>query len=390
MELKKLEHHLRLAIPDELYDIKPGQFAYFVPRAGLDVKSSRTLSDIFRFFAGLKKRHNIIGRHTEEEIRRIKEYYRQFRVFRKNEIRISIIHTDNELLIGNIACRSIKEISSPFKISLGPWETIVGLVSEYSGINREIILSKVSAMGGKIRDSITDELPLVIPIDPEKRPVKHSTYIGDDSSDDFGMELLPKRPETEKEKKEEIAKNEKKIKKILRDCAYIGIDIDLDNIVREFEAGKKQTEGYNLSLKMTPKKKSGLIDCQIFLGKDLELKVSPIRKAIYLTFLTLENGLVIEEAKPSFTKRIQEIYKLLPDKVIKEEENGKLGILYTKYIQPQTLRGLMSNINSAIAKLIPNGLIAIEFSIEGERDKVFKVERTTPEIREQIIKAFNL
>ena len=50
----------------------------------------------------------------------------------------------------------------------------------------------------------------------------------------------------------------------------------------------------------------------------------------------------------------------------------------------------MSDINSAIAKLVPNGLIAIELSIEGLKEEEFKVMRSTPEIREQIIKAFNL
>ena len=141
---------------------------------------------------------------------------------------------------------------------------------------------------------------------------------------------------------------------------------------------------------MTPAK-AGTIDCKISVREDMELVLKqPILKAVYLTFLSLEDGLVIESATPDFTKRIQKIYRSLPDREEKEEEKDGTGIMYVQYIQSKTLRGYMSEINSAIAKLIPNGLAAIEFSIEGEKEKAFKVMRSTPEIRKQIISAFNL
>ena len=351
--------------PAELYDIEPGQVVFFVSKDGMDKKSSKTLSDIFRFFTGLKK----------------------------NDIRISVIPTDNEILIGNIACRNIEEISIPYMVVVGPWETIVGLVARYYGVEWDDIMKKVPSMGSTLLNSVSCELPLDFPIYPDRRPVKQSIYNNGDSSDDFGMELLQKRPETEKEKKALVGRYEQKLKKMLWECAYLAININVKGVIEEVEINKNKTKGYGLSLQMIkPSKVSDLIDCKIFVGDGLELKVTPIRKAIYLAFLTLQDGLVIESVTPAFTKTIQKIYRLLPDKEEKdfEENTDRLGIMVTDIIQTKTLRGYMSDINSAIAKLVPNGLIAIELSIEGLKDGAFKVIRSTPEIRNQIIEAFNL
>lgn len=354
MSLYKLAN-LRAAIPDELYDIEPGQVAYFVSKDGVDKQSSKTLSDLFRFFTGLKKK----------------------------DVRIRVIPTDNEILIGNIACRNIEEISIPYKIVVGPWETIVGLISEYYRVEWGDIMNKVPSMGPTLRLSVSDELPLVFPINPDKRPVKKSSDIGGETPDDFSMGWLKKRPETEKEKAEKIQQNEDKIRKILWECAYLGIDIDLKGLVEAVEASNSRSESYELSLKVEPAK-AGRIDCKIYLGENLKLKLTAIQKAIYLTFLSLKDGLVIEEAKPDFTKRIQNIYRLLPDRSEKDD-----GILHVTYIQPQTLRGVISEVNAVIARLIPGG-VGLEFAIEGEKNNPYKVMRSTPEIRKQIISTFSL
>ncbi|MBQ4196248.1 MAG: hypothetical protein II659_00170 [Bacteroidales bacterium] len=349
---------VRNHVPDELYDIEPGQVAYFVHKEGLDRMSFNILFYIVRFFRALEM----------------------------SDIRVRIIPTDNEILIGNIACRNIEETSIPYMIVIGPWETLIGLASKYYGVEGGAIWRKIKRApfrGG----SLSDELPLVVPINPDRRPAKQPIY-NQAFSDDPGMELLQKRPETEKEKKDLVAKYEQKFRKMLWECAYLGIDLNINGIVEEVEINKTKTEGYGLSLQMTQDKTSGLIDCKVFVGDGLEMKVTAVRKAVYLAFLTLEDGLVIEEATPAFTKRIQNIYRQLPDREEKEEKEG--GLLYVDYIQPKTLRGYMSDINSAIAKLVPNGLIAIELSIEGLKEEEFKVMRSTPEIRKQIIQAFNL
>lgn len=356
MDITKLRNQLQFAIPEELYDIEPGQMCFFIPLDGLNKSLSKTLSEIFRFCSFL----------------------------RKSDIRISIIPTDNELLLDyNIACRNSKEISSPYKVVIGPWETIVGLISEYYDIDWDRISAKLPSMGPRIRCSILPDRPVVVSIDPQNRPAKKSADISGESFGSFGMEWLKKRPETAKEKAEKVQQNEDKIRKILWECAYLGIDIDLKGLAEAVEASNSKAESYELSLKMEPAK-AGMIDCKIDLGENLELKLTPIQKAIYLTFLSLKDGLVIEEAKPDFTKRIQNIYRLLPNRSEKDD-----GILHVLYIQPQTLRGVISEVNATIARLIPGG-VGLEFAIEGEKNNPYKVMRSTPEIRKQIITNFKL
>jgi len=363
MDISRIKSALQFAIPVELYNIEPGQVAYFVPLEGLSQRDSICLRD---FFVYLRKLH------------------------KDNDVKINIIPTRNELLIDTIAGRSPQEVGIPYKVVVSTWDTIAGFAAEYFGEDIEKIVERVPNMGVAaypISISPTNQ-PAVVSINPEYRPVKNTIPITEESPDDFGMELFPQRPATKKEKEQKIVSQEDKIRKILWECAYLGIDIDVNGVVNEVETIKSQpTSGYQLSLKMR-RTDAGLIDCKVFVTKDKELNLTAIQKAVYLTFLTLENGLVIEEAKPSFTKRIQAIYRLLPEKSQKEENQG--GILYVDYLQPKTLRGYMSEINNEIKKLIPNGLVALEFAIEGEKDKAFKILRSTPEIRDKISSAFNL
>ena len=369
MNITKLKSALQFAIPEELYDIAPGQIVYFVPKDGLNQGDFR--STLWQFF------------HVLERI-----------YPGDNKYKVRILPTNNELLIGAFAGRNPEEVGIPYQVIVSTMETIAGFASHYSGVDVETIMDRANNPKGmrKPQPISSKEHPVIISLDPKNRPIGAFSSIDEEYPDDYGLDLLSKRPETQKEKDEKIASQGDKIRKILWECAYLGIDIDVNGIVNEVETIKSQpTSGYQLSLQMKPAK-AGTIDCKIFVGEDMELILKqPILKAVYLTFLSLEDGLVIEAATPDFTKRIQKIYKSLPDREEKEiEEDGRQGILHTQYIQPKTLRGHMSDINSAIAKLIPNGLVAIEFSIEGIKNLEFKVMRSTPAIRKQIITAFNL
>lgn len=347
MILDRLAKTLQFAIPQELYLLEQNKVTVFVPKHGIDAPT------VFQMVSLL----DTISYMCQSD-----------------EIRLNFFPTDNDALIGIIASRIPRGTGELDKVVIGSSETLPGLIKEIYG-------KEVDYEGDT-------PSPIIIDLDPKGGQIEESIDMDREPYDDLGPELLQKRPETDKEKKELVAKYEQKFRKMLWECAYLGIDIDVQGVVAEVEANKTKTEGYDLSLQMIQKEASGSIDCKIFVGEGRELKLTAIRKAIYLAFLTLEDGLVIESATPAFTKRIQNIYRLLPDREEKEEESG--GLLYVQYIQSKTLRGYMSDINSAISKLVPNGLVAIELGIEGEKEKEFKVMRSTPEIREQIIKAFNL
>ena len=364
-KISKLEHLVRADIPEELYDIKPNQIVFFVPLEGFSLQYLDSIRD---------------------DILCIYNYLMELR---KDDIDVRIVPTDNKILIDSFAGRCAHSADAPYDVVLGTKDTIAGFASHFFGEEIEkVINTPISFAIRQHFSSITTDLPVIARIDPKERPIRKSAPIGEDSSDDYGMALLPRRPETQKAKSEKLASQEDKIRKILWESAYLGIDIDVNKIADEVETIKSQpTDGYQLSLKMK-RTDAGLIDCKVFVGKNKELNLTPIQKAVYLTFLTLENGIVIELATPSFTQRIRNIYKALPDKSQKEEDNG--GIMYATYIQSKTLRSYMSEIKDEISKLIPNGLVAIEFAIEGEKDNAFKVMRSTPEIKEQIVSAFNL
>jgi len=362
MELDRLANNLRFAIPKELYQLEPNKVTLFVPKEGVSQLTIITLQSLLQYFRFL---------------------------YRDNNVNLFFFPTENEALIDKLAIRIPRGDGAPDKVVIGTWETAAGFASQLFGEDVNTIVEKrpKSPVQGRIRISATN-LPIVIDLPLKDNPVYEPTYFDSGSYDDPSMGMLQKRPETDKERKDLVDKYEQKFRKMLWECAYLGIDLNINGIVEEVELNKTKTEGYGLSLQMEKNKTSGVIDCKVFVGDGLEMKVTAVRKAVYLAFLTLEDGLVIEEATPAFTKRIQNIYRRLPDREEKEEKEG--GLLYVDYIQSKTLRGYMSDINSAIAKLVPNGLIAIELSIEGLKEGAFRVMRSTPEIREQIIKAFNL
>ena len=362
MDLNKLANNFRFFVPREFYKLEPNQVTIFVPKEGANQRTINNLADLLRYFR---------------------------RLYRDNNVNVALFPTENEALIDKMAVRIPQGDGMPDKVVLGTWDTVAGFASQLFGedVNTIIERDPKEYITSRLRIS-AENLPIVIDLPLKDSPVDEPSYIDSGFADDPDMGLLQKRPETEKEKKDLVAKYEQKLRKMLWECAYLGIDIDVKGIVEEVELNKTKTEGYGLSLQMEKNTTSGRIDCKVFVGDGLEMKVTAVRKAVYLASLTLEDGLVIEEATPAFTKRIQNIYRQLPDREEKEEKEG--GLLYVDYIQPKTLRGYMSDINSAVAKLVPNGLIAIELSIEGLKEEEFKVMRSTPEIRKQIIQAFNL
>ena len=367
MELSKLANNLRYYIPKELYQLEPNMVTFFVPKDGVNQRTIMVLEELMRYFRFL---------------------------YHDNNVHLFFFPTENEALIDKMATRIPQGEGLPDKVVIGTWETVAGFASQLFDEDVNYIVEKRprASVISRLGISATN-LPIIIYLAPRDNPINESISIDSALSDDPHMELLQKRPETEKEKKALVGRYEQKLKKMLWECAYLAINIDVKGVIEEVEINKNKTKGYGLSLQMIkPSKVSDLIDCKIFVGDGLELKVTPIRKAIYLAFLTLQDGLVIESVTPAFTKTIQKIYRLLPDKEEKdfEENTDRLGIMVTDIIQTKTLRGYMSDINSAIAKLVPNGLIAIELSIEGLKDGAFKVIRSTPEIRNQIIEAFNL
>ena len=178
IKLTKLKSHLQFSIPEELYNIEPGQVVFFVPVDGLnqhDVRDLRGLSLFLNF------------------------------VRRDNEVKISIVPTSDEALTFNFAGRNQQEIGIPYKVIVSNGESVAGFAAQYFGEDVKKIMERFEERAVTLPEFSAfaigpTVLPIIVEIDPNNRPVKKSSGLSGESSDDYDTELLTKRPETDKEK----------------------------------------------------------------------------------------------------------------------------------------------------------------------------------------------
>ena len=378
MDITRIKSALQFAAPAELYDIEPGQVVFFVPKDGLDQITARLISEIFVYFR---------------------------RLYRDNDVKISITPTDNELLIDTIAGRNPNEVGIPYEVVVGTRDTIAGFASQYFGEDVQAIVDRVpkEPTVSRLRISATN-LPVIVEIDPDNRPAKvqrksveqriESSY---QSGFDLGMKIAKPEKGSLAEQKL-IAKEEKKLEKILRECADLGIEneIDIDKIKKKVKEDLKNTKNYQLSIKTKPNpaRPGELAVCDIYVadGEDSKLELTSIETAVYLSFLLYKDGVRVLDAFDELRQVTQHIYLRLPG----SEKTRKLegGILddknatYDAYMN--TLRGYFSTIREAVADKVSDPLIAQEFSIEGFKNAPYGIERSTKEIRKQIIEVFKL
>lgn len=373
MDIAKIKNNLRFATPTELYDIAPGQVVYFVSKDGLKQRELYILAELLRYFRQLHK---------------------------DNDIKLSIVPTDNELLIGTFAGRNPEEIDIPYKVVVSTWDTAAGFASQYFGENINEIVEREVKVSILSRIKITTDLPAIVEIDPENRPSpKQSIEEQVESSYDSGFDMGLKIAKPEKgslAEKKLIAKEEKKLEKILRECAVLDIELDIDRIKEKVANDLKKTVDYKLIIK---KQRNNLrnrtieyntYDIYVAEGEEYKLDLTGILKAVYLTYLLYKDGLRVEDTYGEFREITQKIYGSLPFADKNEKEAGGVrddeGTTYDSYIK--TLRGYFTNIRDAVADKVADPLVAQDFAIEGFKGAPFGIAKTTPEIIAQIKEDF--
>lgn len=375
MDISKIKSTLRFAVPKELYDIAPGQVAYFVSKDGLTQFEIRILADLMIYFRRLHK---------------------------DNDIRLSIIPTDNELLIGTLAGRNPEEIGAPFKVVVSTWDTVAGFASQYFGEDIKEIVEREQRISTFSRIRITTDLPAIVEIDPENRPSpKQSIEEQVESSYDSGFDMGLKIAKPEKgslAEKKLIAKEEKKLEKILRECAVLGIDLDIDRIKEKVANDLKKTVDYKLIIKRVQNNmvKRGIefktYDIYVADGEEYKLDLTGIHKAVYLAYLLYKDGLRVEDTFGEFREITKKIYGHLPFADKNEKLTGGIrdaeGTTFDAYTK--TLRGYFTNIRDAISDKVADPLVAQDFAIEGFKGAPFGIAKTTPEIIAQIKEDFML
>ena len=376
MDTNLLKNQLQYSIPEELYSIEPDQIVYFVPADGR--VGQEDLMTLNSFFSCLRDLHY------------------------DDRIKVSLVPTRNQLLIDTLAGRSPQEVEVPYKVFVGSWDTIPGIVSQYFGEDIEKIVGELrTPRWHRVR---TDS-PAIVTINPENRPAKKQSRGIDQSVDSsyqsgFDMEVKIAKPESgSKEEKELKARLERRLEKVLRECAILDIELDVDRIKQKvINSLKSSTIDYKLALNIKTIKEDSLsfcTVCDIYVaeGEDYKLNLTAGEKAVYLTFMLYEDGIRIKEtAESSFRSITQKIYNQLPDDNKCEKTAGGIldsgDVIFEVY--EHNLRGDISRIRAKVDALIDNPLIAQDFAIEGFKDKEFGISNSTPELRAQIKQAFDL
>lgn len=373
MDIAKIKNNLRFATPTELYDIAPGQVVYFASKDGLCQFELIILADLLRYFRQLHK---------------------------YNDIKLSIVPTDNELLIGTFAGRNPEEIDIPYKVVVSTWDTAAGFASQYFGEDiKEIVDREVKVLIAS-HIKITTDLPAIVEIDPENRPsparsIEEQIESSYDSGFDMGLKIAKPEKGSLAEKKL-ISKEEKKLEKILRECAVLGIELDIDRIKEKVANDLKKSVDYKLIIK---KQRNNLrnrtieyntYDIYVAEGEEYKLDLTGIHKAVYLAYLLYKDGLRVEDTFGEFREITKKIYGHLPFADKNEKLTGGIrdaeGTTFDAYTK--TLRGYFTNIRDAISDKVSDPLVAQDFAIEGFKGAPFGIAKTTPEIIAQIKEDF--
>lgn len=361
MDITKLKSNLQSAIPEEVYQIEPNKVFLFIPREGIAVLDMLKESDSLLM------------------------------IFPDIEIKLNFFPTDNEALIGGYAIKIPQETGTPDKVVIGSKDSLPGFARVAFG-----------------EDAAEDEgtpSPIIISLDPKDRQKKGicSTCPFKKEDGDFSEEVLLVKPEKgSAEERHQIAKEEKKLEKILRECAILGIELDIDRIKKKVAEDLKKAIDNNIDYKLNIKKQRNKLrprtieyntyDIYVADGEEYKLELTGIQKAIYITFLLYPQGIRIQDTFGEFREITKKIYGSLPSSEKNEKESGGIrdakGTTYESHLN--SLRSDLTHIREAVADKIADPLIAQDFAIEGLSGAPYSIARNTPEIVAQIKEDFGL
>ena len=229
---------------------------------------------------------------------------------------------------------------------------------------------------------IPDELGGEIVFVPNEEELwKNRTSLPADEDEFGGMELLSTKPS--------VSKMRSRLASVLSDYVEYGFDIDLDEIIKELQNEKADSETYQLEMDIKPEKRGKNVEFFVVIkGDRIKLKLSAIEKTFYMMFILKEDGIIIEDIVPKlFLKDARAIYSQMSDRV-QDDHNGLMSDDYV--FSTDTLRTYFTEIRNALKEFIKNKHTIEKFAIEGYSGKEFKVEKATDEIRDRIHNEFGV
>lgn len=211
-----------------------------------------------------------------------------------------------------------------------------------------------------------------------------------DTADDGlgGMEMLTTNVPTQ-------SSVTQKLSDLITICISNGYDIDIEGIKQRLsdEWGKK--DKYEIRIE-TKKITSAYLtsgdhfDCDIYVDETIPLNLTAVEKSFYLTFIMMEDGVILEDITTDFINIARQIYSKMSGKVQKMDNGLMSENFFASKNLSRTINSHRKNIRSAIEERISNRQIVDEFAVEGYKNEPVYVKRATPELRAQIKQTFGL
>lgn len=364
MALNQLKEHLRHDIPMELTQIEPGKITYYASKDGI---TQRIAGDIY-----------FLSVHQDS--------------FYDETTKISIVTTDNPLLIDTIAGRVPQTTGTPYKVIVGTIDCFNEFEDAYFSCNYEGLESDAPS---EREDGMPH--PIVVTIDPMDNPESEQrdepTYFscpymnGGDGVG--GMRALVAEKNTPT-----LIDMQNKIADLLAKCERYGYDIDVVGLKSDAKEAQRQAKEYQLKLDIQAKewleisgRERRLTVCDFYIvgdGVERLIDIDPAQKALYLTTI-IHRGFYLSDVSFGFLEDMATIFRQIPG----HQEKEKGGMASGKSSN-SGLGVMKKHIRDAITSAIGFGPAVDEFAIEGYRGELVSIRKANEAHRAQIKKYFGL
>lgn len=372
-------------LPDELANLILGQVVIFSsPEEGMSEKNIRISQYVSSVAKHLKQNCGIIV----------------------DTPAVFVVPTENYELWDSIACK----VSTPQVpiVELADLGSLTEMLYDYWRLDFDKVLKPtIASRYDAYHITIASHHPSKLCIAPIKKAPSADSSVAEPDSYDFGSTHI----DFLYAKGKEPTKNDisKKIQKILWEADMYGVDIDYEKIRKAFD--KEKVKSYTLDVELetedvisVKEKMSGKTDnwlikkCNIVLVDESSekhlVKLEAQEMAMYLTFMLYNDGNGIKmidfdypnrKTTKEFITLLKDIHNMMPNcnstNLLSDEYKEKYKKIFSE---------IRSRIKNKISKITMNPRYLQAFTIEGEKEGLYRVEASTEELRDMLKEKLHL
>lgn len=358
-------------LPDELANLKSGQVVIFSsPEEGMSEQNIRISQYVSSVALHLKKNCDILV----------------------DEPAVFVVPTENHELWDSIACK-IANPQAPI-VELSDIGSLTEMLYDYWGLDFGKVLKPTIAKRYEAYHFYIGGHPSRLCIAPiKKAPSADSSAVEPDSYD-FGSTHIDFLYAKGKEPTKNDISN--KTQKILWEAHMYDVEIDYEKILKVFETEKKKS--YTLDFDIEVNRYGIATKCDLILidEKDEQhiVKLEAQEIAVYLAFMLFNDGngiKMIDFGYPNrkTTKAFIDLLEKIHNMMLNSNSTDLKDDEYKKKYK-RIFSEIRSRIKNKISKITMNPIYLQAFTIEGEKEGLFKIEASTEEIRSMIKDKLNL